>query len=406
MVQHAGGLGGSAVSLGQLAADLQIRGHRPIIALARPSAILKQFYERQGIETIPAANIACCDHSTVAPRPWYLPTTYRQLLNTAMSWQSTGRAVNRLADTTGADVVHLNSMPLMAAADGLQKGGRPFVWHIREPAPDQGIRTRLIRQIMSRTTAGALVFLSNYDAGSWLGPSGRSTVPYYVLPNAVPDAWLDGSHSMNPPSDSDRVVSFGYFGGFSAIKGDVILLQALKTLQKRNAHWRCILWNTVFSREERDRLSGAARIAGLAGFATRFDRMQSAFSKLGSFVDLRRFSADIPSAIREITFVVFPATVPHFPRPVIEAAAFGRPAVATLLGGIAESVERGASGLLTEAGNSQALADAIECLIKDSALREELGETARQRADTLHRQSNLTLRMLRLYKTVSVGKGL
>jgi glycosyltransferase involved in cell wall biosynthesis len=397
MVQHAGGLGGSAVSLRQLAVDLQAQGHSPIIALARPTDSLFGFYRKVGLETLAAADIRSCDHSTVAPRPFYLPSTHSELARLLVSWRSTGRAVNRLADKTRADIVHLNSMPLMAAAEGLRKSGRPFVWHVREPAPDQGLRTRFIRRIMKRTSAKTLIFLSEYDARSWLGMHADEDYHYQVLPNAIPDAWLTDVNSAEHIAGQDDVVRFGFFGGFSPFKGDALLLNALDTLRRRNRHWRCILWNTVYLREERCRLSLAARVAGSAGLATRFDKMLAGFTALRELVEFRRFTNDIPTAMREIAFVVFPARVPHFPRPVIEAAAFGRPAIATCLGGLDDSIVAHETGILTRAGDAAELAAAIERMIEDHGLRNQMGRKAKQRADALHRQSRLTAAILKTY---------
>jgi len=402
MVQHAGGLGGSAVSLGQLAADLQVRGHSPVVALARPCEALACYYRDRGINTIAAGGIACCDHSTVAPRPVWKPSTSIEIADLARRWRATGHEINRLADQTWADVVHLNSMPLMAAAAGLQQSGRPYVWHVREPAPDQGVRTRFIRRIMQRGPAGSLVFLSKYDAASWLGGNAAAAAAH-ILPNAVPDDWLIDRDGCTEPTAGDDVVTFAYLGGFSRIKGDALLLDALRRLCGRGRRWRCILWNTVYSRAERSRLSRVGALAAAAGVKTRFDRMHESFSRLGDHVDFRPFTSDIQAAMREAAFLVFPATVPHFPRPVIEAAACGRPAVATRLGGIEEVVIDGETGLLTDPGNGESLAAGIDRMLSDPPFRRGAGERALIRAHQVHRQSRLTDSILDIYGRTIAG---
>jgi glycosyltransferase involved in cell wall biosynthesis len=65
------------------------------------------------------------------------------------------------------------------------------------------------------------------------------------------------------------------------------------------------------------------------------------------------------------------------PVSLIEAAAVGRPAVATAVGGVADVVHSDC-GLLVEAGNPEALASALERLARDAALRAIMGARARE----------------------------
>ena len=64
-----------------------------------------------------------------------------------------------------------------------------------------------------------------------------------------------------------------------------------------------------------------------------------------------------------------------------EAMAHGRPVVATPVGGLADAVEDGVTGLLVPPANVAALREAIERLLEDSALRSELGANARAHAE-------------------------
>jgi glycosyltransferase involved in cell wall biosynthesis len=65
---------------------------------------------------------------------------------------------------------------------------------------------------------------------------------------------------------------------------------------------------------------------------------------------------------------------------LIEAMALGRPAVVTRVGGLTEVVENGVQGLVVAPGDPMALADAIVTVLKDSDLRERLGQASRLRA--------------------------
>ena len=72
-----------------------------------------------------------------------------------------------------------------------------------------------------------------------------------------------------------------------------------------------------------------------------------------------------------------------FPVAVLEAMAAGLPVVATDVGGVAEAVEHGETGLLVPAADSEALARALERLVADGALRRRLGAAGRARARSL-----------------------
>jgi colanic acid/amylovoran biosynthesis glycosyltransferase len=63
-----------------------------------------------------------------------------------------------------------------------------------------------------------------------------------------------------------------------------------------------------------------------------------------------------------------------------EAMAYGRPVVAAAVGGLAEAVEDGVTGLLVQPRDPTALRVAIERLLADRALRDRLGMAARARA--------------------------
>ena len=63
-----------------------------------------------------------------------------------------------------------------------------------------------------------------------------------------------------------------------------------------------------------------------------------------------------------------------------EAMAYGRPVVATAVGGLPDAIDDGVTGLLVPPRDPAALRAALERLLRDSDLRVQLGEAARARA--------------------------
>jgi glycosyltransferase involved in cell wall biosynthesis len=63
-----------------------------------------------------------------------------------------------------------------------------------------------------------------------------------------------------------------------------------------------------------------------------------------------------------------------------EAMAYGRPVVATAVGGLLDAVEDGVTGLLVPPRDPDSLRAALDRLLRDSAMRARLGAAARERA--------------------------
>ncbi len=80
---------------------------------------------------------------------------------------------------------------------------------------------------------------------------------------------------------------------------------------------------------------------------------------------------------------VLPTLADCFSLAAMEALAAGMPVIATRVGGIPDIVQEGETGHLIDAGDGDALGDALTTLVSDSALRRRMGESAR--ADALAR---------------------
>ncbi len=84
-----------------------------------------------------------------------------------------------------------------------------------------------------------------------------------------------------------------------------------------------------------------------------------------------------------------------------EAMAYGRPVVATAVGGLRDAVVDGVTGLLVPPRRPAALREAIERLLGDPALRAELGAAARRQAEADYSWPAVTDSLLAAYAEVS-----
>src|SRR5262249_23595332 len=89
----------------------------------------------------------------------------------------------------------------------------------------------------------------------------------------------------------------------------------------------------------------------------------------------------------------------HFyfsPLKVYEYMAAGRPCVASRIGQIEATIEDGRNGVLCPPGDAAALAKALERLLRDPALRSQLGDAARDTVQRTHTWDAAVARILAL----------
>jgi glycosyltransferase involved in cell wall biosynthesis len=225
-----------------------------------------------------------------------------------------------------ADLVHAHWLPSGLAALAT---GKPFVVQLWGTDVELARRARwLFRPILrrARLVLGASEFLA--EAARELGAREVRVIPGGV---EVPG-------SVGEPEDPPHVL---FVGRISAEKGIHEFLDATADLP------RVIVG------------AGPVDVPEAVGFVPR--------AELGMYYE-RAAVVSVPSR-REGYGVV-----------AREAMAFGRPVVATAVGGLVDAVEDGETGLRVPPGDVAALRAAIERLLEDAALRTRLGAAARAHA--------------------------
>lgn len=104
------------------------------------------------------------------------------------------------------------------------------------------------------------------------------------------------------------------------------------------------------------------------------------WAKLGH-IEVLGFSEDIGSVFAASNLVVLPSYREGLPKVLIEAAACGRAVVTTDVPGCRDAITENVTGLLVPVKNADALADAIEKLILNPDLRQQMGQAGRQLAE-------------------------
>lgn len=106
----------------------------------------------------------------------------------------------------------------------------------------------------------------------------------------------------------------------------------------------------------------------------------------------------IDQQIADSDVVVLPSYREGTPRVLLEAAAMGKPIIASDVPGCREVVVDGENGLLVPARDSTALASAMQRLLSDDRLRQEMGAAGRKRMVEQFDERNVISQTIRVYE--------
>jgi len=162
------------------------------------------------------------------------------------------------------------------------------------------------------------------------------------------------------PKDKFLVFSLGQF---IDRKGRWTFLDAAKEISKDSPDV-CFVWisNSTLTAEESTKIASYG--LGDSFFLIKSETVGSEHLELMKFLRL----ADV---------FTLPSFVEGLPISLLEAMSLGVPSISTNVYAIPEAVKDGETGILIEAGDSKALAEAIQTLKTDESLRKKLGQNGR-----------------------------
>src|SRR5262249_12319974 len=178
-----------------------------------------------------------------------------------------------------------------------------------------------------------------------------------VVPSGIDPAALEATPEARSAVRTEWGVHAGevvvlVLGALERRKGHAVLLDAARRLAIGHPGLRY-----VFAGEgsERAALTGAARV-------------------LGDRVVFAGFPRGVAACLAAADVVALPSLQEGLGVAALEAMAAGRAVVASRVGGLAEVVVEGETGLFAEAGEPRSLATALAAVADDATLRAQLGE--------------------------------
>ena len=345
---HSGNLGGAPKSLSYLIKELDKDLYDPFLVMVKngPGEML---FRDLNIPVIVDTKIKPFWGSEGSGMSWKI------FVKNLLGFSSTYFRAMKIIKEIKPDIIHLNTtcfFPVAMAAKKINPNIK-IISHVREPL----LKTfpGKVLKYMNFFFVDKFVSISKFDE-STIKHKENSLVVY----NAVDFKEFNIEHKSRIFRDEleikDDEILVTYLGRIIYQNGMEYLIEAAKLL------------------EDNSKIKFA--IIGFTGEDEGYqNKIKKASSGISNIIQVS-FRKDTPDVISSSDIIIFPSVVPHFARSVIEAAAMGKPSIASNIGGPAELIENGETGLLVQPGNSKALANAINYLAEDEFLRYSMGQKA------------------------------
>lgn len=207
-----------------------------------------------------------------------------------------------------------------------------------------------------------------------------------VIPFSVSDEYLaEGRKYAQSAQEKNADINILFVGRLVWYKGCDILLKAFALLQKKYQNCRLVLVGQGPLEQELKNLAAALNLRGVefTGMITEEEKMQR---------------------IKNCDFLVLPSIskAEAFGLVQIEAMAFGKPVVNTRLpSGVPYVSIDGITGKTVEPGRIRPLAQAMETLMLDEALRQQYGQNALKMVEREYTRSVMIKRYKRVFQLLT-----
>lgn len=285
------------------------------------------------------------------------------------------------------DVIHSNGAKTHLLGALAKPGSALLIWHLHDYLEKRTAMRVLLRCVLSRCSMIIAVSRSIATDARKALPGGPSPA---VIHNAVDagvftphGAVLDLAGLSGLPPPATGAMRVGLVATFAHWKGHEVFLQAAASVV--GTHRFYVVGGPIYA-------------AGGSQWSLDELRVRAAALGVADRVGFTGFVEDVPAAMRGLDVVVHASTEPEpFGLVILQAMACGRPVIVTAVGGACELIEPGENALAVPAGNSAALARAIERLAAEPALRARLVEAGRANVERHFSRARLAAEARDLY---------
>lgn len=280
--------------------------------------------------------------------------------------------LNQRLKAHGIDLVYTNSAVVFEGAIAAKRAGVPHVWHIHEILTPRFWKSWLSLKTVCRLIdrwSDALVFESNaakqtFESTLACGPP-PALAPRYVVPNPLRLPVCPADHAKKQRSRAVLGLDEAQF----------VILWVGQFIDRKNPH----LMLRAFSQAQ---FTGRATLLMLGDGPLRasIDRKITHLNSEQKLVLVPGFRQDVSTYMEAADVLVLTSKEESFGMVLIEAAAAGLPCIATRCGGPEEIIDHGVNGFLVSPNDDRAVAERLQELEKNPALRSALGRAAQHKA--------------------------
>lgn len=282
------------------------------------------------------------------------------------------RDLRRLLATSRFDALVSNGIKAHIVAALAAPAGTPVVWYLREAVAHRALTRAAMRRLRSR--ASRCIAISQFVAGDaeTAGVCARAPVVVY---NAVSLArFAPGTSPAADLARDDGTLAFGMIGEITPLKGQDLFLRAAARVAEAvpGARFYIVGSASTYETISAEREAFTAQLRQLAEQPP-----------LAGHVCFSGQRADIEHVIAAMDVVVHcNRGAEGLGRSVLEAMSGGKTVVVSNRWGPAEVVRDGETGVVFEAGDPDALADALLRVASSVELRRRCGTAARRWAES------------------------
>ncbi|MFH1643565.1 MAG: glycosyltransferase family 4 protein [bacterium] len=407
-IHHGKGIGGAPLSLLYLIENLDKQKYHPIVLFLHDSEVV-ELYKSKGIEVVGPINEYDFPHTKIWWLRWYhfpfflkiLFSTFKTYFFIAPFWLKKIKP----------DLIHLNTSSLIAWGKAANKLKIPVIWHVREPLADGyfGIRKKIVQKCVAKYATKILPICKN-DAKPW-----ENNLKTDVVYNAVDLTIFCPSFDYAQDERADRVdlnlfcpstvrltlrplnklgdnaerrsyPTILFLGGLSKEKGTLLIFKVFEKLLEKLPNAKLIV--AGYFKDSAHPEERSVSKEGRAGWDIflNFDKIKKKFpaqkfekevadvlQKIKNNVEFLGPIKNVPQIISESDVLVFPATVGHFARPIIEASCMAKPVVASNLPPLNELVINGKTGFLIDTSDIDLWVEKLYKLLTDEQLNRKMG---------------------------------
>jgi glycosyltransferase involved in cell wall biosynthesis len=287
---------------------------------------------------------------------------HRRLRRWFRDWYAARKIVRRI-DELRPKLVYVNTLTGLSGALAAKWRNVPCIWHVRELFDDVGGEMYdpwpggrwAVRALLERL-ASRVVVISEAVRQNVLGESCRGKT--VLIPNAVDDRFFnvtltqaEARQKLGLPLGRPIV---GVPGTLRPVKGQDFFLKAFPGVVSRIPDVLAAITG-----------DGEPSFRNLLHRIVEEANLQQHVRFLGTIEDM-------PAFYRACDVICIPSRSESFGRAAIEAMAVGTPVVATRVGGLAETIEDGNTGLLVTYGQPGELVCALLKVLEDESLQQKL----------------------------------